>query len=120
MVYSLRVKTFVLVTIAIFGLGCSSPATRVSTAQVARDFYRARFEDSCHAVPAPAWCHGYAAVLNKTDKDIVEANAALDLWHLAKAAMPLQLNALKTDTTALKAGDKPCRPPRLYPPRPPP
>ena len=87
--------------------GCASPATRVSTAQVARDFYRARFEDSCHAVPAPAWCHGYAAVLNKTDKDIVEANAALDLWHLAKAAMPLQLNALKTDTTALKAGYKP-------------
>jgi hypothetical protein len=106
MVYSLRVKTLVLLTIAILGLGCSSAATKVSTAQVARDFYRARFEDSCHAVPDPAWCHGYAAVLNKADKDLVEANAALDLWHLAKAKMPLQLNALKTDATALKAGYK--------------
>ena len=110
------VTTLAVVLVASFGLASTAtafwpfpqaPTKKVATAQVARDFYRARFEDSCHAVPDPAWCHGYAAILNKTDRDIVEANAALDLWHQAKAAMPLQLNALKVDVAAMKAGFQP-------------
>jgi hypothetical protein len=78
-----------------------APTKLVATVQVTRDFYRNRFEESCHATAAPKWCSGFAALLNKTDRDLAEANSALDLWHQAKAAMPLQLNAIKADAAAL-------------------
>jgi hypothetical protein len=103
--YPLRVAGAALALTVL--LGCSSAVKTTASIQVARDFYRNRHTEVCHAVQFPKWCVGFDVLLNKTDRDLDEATAALVWVRTAKAAMPLQLKAITTDAKALKAGYKP-------------
>lgn len=96
-----------LVAVALLLSGCTAAVKQVATYQVARDFYRARYDTSCHAAASPAWCTGFDRTLNRTDTDLGEANVALEWVRKAGARMPLQLKALKTDAAELKKGYKP-------------
>jgi hypothetical protein len=87
--------------------GCATPTQRVATAQVARDFYRARYDEVCHIRLTPAWCAGYDVALNETDKTLHEGSAALVYVRESKAAMPLQLKAIDKGIKALKKGYRP-------------
>lgn len=87
--------------------GCATAERSVASHQVARDFYRHRFDEACHVAQAPKWCAGFDVTLNATDKHLDEGTAALVWVQKSKAKMPLQLQMLKADEKALKAGYKP-------------
>lgn len=103
--YPLRKAAAALSLAMLFG--CSSAATKVATHQVARDYYRARFDQACHVPAPPTWCAGFDLKLNRTDADLREAVSALEWVKKSNARMPLQLKALTDDKKALEAGYKP-------------
>ena len=86
--------------------GCASYEVRtaraVATHQVARDFYRHRYDEACHVPAFPAWCNGRDALLNTYDKHLAEATDALGWVKKSGARMPLQLDALAADRKALE------------------
>jgi hypothetical protein len=104
-------------------VACATPTQKIATAQIARDFYRHRFDETClvrshhgdrnPAVPQPAssmpaWCDGYDVLLNSADHDLREGVAAMEkvvLTHGAK--MPLQLHTIELSMDALAKGYKP-------------
>jgi 16S rRNA G1207 methylase RsmC len=92
-VYSLRVKSFALLTIAIFGLGCSSATTKVATSQNSYDFREARYEESCVVANPPVACTQAQVGLVAWEKHLHEAAKALS--HGGK--LPLQIQAIKSD-----------------------
>jgi hypothetical protein len=105
-----RIRARLLLAVPFFiTAGCATPTQKVATAQVARDFYRARYDETCPHVRliVPAWCGGYDISLNVTDGHLREANAALVWYSKSKAKMPLQLKAIDKDVKALKKGYKP-------------
>lgn len=85
--------------------GCASygrhAAETVATHQVARDFYRARYEEACHVQDYPAWCVGRDMKLNAYDAHLREAGDSLK-WVEKGARMPLQLGLLAADKKGLK------------------
>lgn len=103
-----RVRRSLLLAVPFALYGCASAETqKVATIQVARDYYRARYDEQCHVGPPPVWCTGFDAKLNQTDHDLNEATAALAFVKTSGAKMPLQLRAIKADVRALQVGYKP-------------
>jgi hypothetical protein len=86
-------------------VGCSifpTPAQTVGSHQIARNFYRARYIETC---PIPAnvqpWCSGFNVGLDRYEGDLNEADAALQIAKGTGGKLPLQLHELKLDRKAL-------------------
>ena len=94
--------------LVLLATGCMSPVRRVATHQVAYDFYRARYMETCPAPRKPApWCKGFDGLVNRYQLDLQEGTEALVWVRKSKAKAPLQLKVLDVDRKKLTKGYKP-------------
>lgn len=97
-----------LLAVLLLASGCTSAVRQVATHQVAYDFYRARYMETCPAPRTPApWCRGFDGTLNRYQLDLAESTEALAWVQKSKAKMPLQLKTLDVDRKKLRKGFKP-------------